>query len=64
MSQTKISGISNFDKSQYSGTWYEYANVFEIYDLGAECIRATYTDDGETIGVFNEALNVMYKTLN
>ena len=34
--------------------------MFEIYDIGAECIRATYTDDGETIGVFNEALNVMY----
>lgn len=55
-----ISGISNFDKSKYSGTWYEYANVFEFYDIGAECIRATYTDDGETIGVFNEALNFMY----
>ena len=34
--------------------------MFEIYDIGAKCIRATYTDDGETIGVFNEALNVMY----
>ena len=37
--------------------------MFEIYDIGAECIRATYTDDGETIGVFNEALNVMYIAL-
>lgn len=54
-----VRGISNFDKSQYSGTWYEYANVFEIYDIGAECIRATYTDDGATIGVFNEALNTI-----
>ena len=60
LSQSIFSGISNFDKSQYAGTWYEYANVFEFYDIGAECIRATYTDDGDTIGVFNEALNVMY----
>ena len=54
-----LKGISNFDQSRYSGRWYEYSNVFEFYDIGARCIRATYTDDGDKIGVLNEAVNSM-----
>ena len=54
-----ISGIANFDKSRYLGSWYEYANVFEFYQIGSECVRATYTDEGDRIGVFNEQVNAM-----
>ena len=34
-----ISGIENFDKAQYLGTWYEYANVFEWFQIGARCVK-------------------------
>ena len=54
-----ISGIENFDKSRYLGSWYEYANMFESYQIGSECVRATYTDEGDRIGVFNEQVNAM-----
>ena len=54
-----ISGIANFDKSRYLGSWYEFANVFEFYQIGSECVRATYTDEGDKIGVFNEQVNKM-----
>ena len=54
-----MSGIANFDKSQYLGSWYEYANVFEFYQIASECVRATYTDEGDRIGVFNEQVNAM-----
>ena len=54
-----ISGIANFDKSRYLGSWYEFANVFEFYQIGSRCVRATYTDEGDRIGVFNEQVNAM-----
>ena len=54
-----ISGIANFDKSRYLGSWYEFANVFEFYQIGSTCVRATYTDEGDRIGVFNEQVNAM-----
>ena len=54
-----ISGIENFDKAQYLGTWYEYANVFEWFQIGARCVKATYTDEGDKVGVLNEAVNLM-----
>ena len=54
-----FTGVSNFDIGRYTGTWYEYSNVFEFYDIGARCIRATYTDEGDKIGVLNEAVNSM-----
>ena len=54
-----FSGIANFDKSRYLGSWYEYANMFEFYQIGSECVRATYTDEGDRIGVFNEQVNAM-----
>ena len=25
------------------GLWYEYANVFEVYQIGSKCVRTTYT---------------------
>ena len=57
-------GIPNFDKTRYLGSWYEYANVFEFYQIGSRCVRATYTDEGNRIGVFNEQVNSMYCCLN
>jgi len=52
-----VPGISNFNRKRYLGPWYEYANVFEIYQIGGTCVRATYTDEGNQIGVFNEQVN-------
>ena len=51
--------MAGFDKSRYLGAWYEYSNVFEIYQIGGTCVRATYTDEGNNVGVFNEAINTM-----
>ena len=55
-----VLGISNFAKKRYLGPWYEYSNVFEFYQIGGTCVRATYTDEGDIIGVFNEQVNTMY----
>jgi len=52
-----VRGIPNFQKERYLGTWYEYTNVFEFYQIGSTCVRATYTDLGNEIGVFNEQIN-------
>jgi len=52
-----VKGMSNFNKDAYLGQWYEYANVFEFYQdlpFGGKCVRATYTDEGDEVGVFNE----------
>lgn len=54
-----VRGIANFDKSRYLGSWYEFANVFEFYQIGSRCVRATYTDEGDRIGVFNEQVNAI-----
>ena len=56
---TTLLGMAGFDKSRYLGAWYEYSNVFEIYQIGGTCVRATYTDEGNNVGVFNEAINTM-----
>ena len=52
-------GMTEFDKDRYLGAWYEYANTFEVYEIGGKCVRATYTDEGDVIGVFNEQVNTM-----
>jgi len=52
-----VRGIPNFDRTRYLGSWYEYSNVFEFYQIGSRCVRATYTDEGDRIGVFNEQVN-------
>merc|ERR1711928_235397 len=53
-----VTGMTNFDSSAYLGQWYEYSNMFEIYQdvfaVGAKCVRATYTKEGDTVGVKNE----------
>merc|ERR1712223_1921495 len=52
-----VMGMTNFDKTSYLGEWYEYANVFEFYQdlpFGGKCVRATYTNEGDEVGVFNE----------
>merc|ERR1712219_2674 len=53
-----VRGMTDFDSSAYLGQWYEYSNMFEIYQdvfaVGAECVRATYTAEGDTVGVKNE----------
>jgi hypothetical protein len=73
-------GVAGFDKAAYLGQWYEYSNVFELYEdlpckwislksgcmgyncacaVGGKCVRATYTDEGEEVGVQNEYVSVM-----
>merc|ERR1712037_604731 len=56
-----VRGMSDFDVSAYLGQWYEYSNMFEIYQdvfaVGAKCVRATYTEEGNTVGVKNEYVN-------
>ena len=32
---------------------------FKLYFIGSTCVRATYTDLGNKIGVFNEQVNSM-----
>ena len=52
-----FSGVSSFDVSRYTGTWYEYSNVFEVFQVGGVCVRATYTDNGDgSVKVFNEQI--------
>jgi len=54
-----VRGIPDFEKDRYLGAWYEYANTFEVYEVGGKCVRATYTDEGEVVGVFNEQVNTI-----
>merc|ERR1712037_528324 len=52
-----VRGMADFDLSAYLGQWYEYSNMFEIYQdvfAGAKCVRATYVEEGGTVGVKNE----------
>merc|ERR1712037_985027 len=52
-----VRGMTSFDKDAYLGQWYEYSNVFEFYEdlpFGGKCVRATYTDEGDEVGVLNE----------
>jgi len=59
-----ISGIENFETSKYLGVWYEYANTFEVFQIGSKCVRATYTQDGDKVGVKNEQLNKWFGFYN
>merc|ERR1712025_16455 len=55
-----LRGVTSFDVSRYTGTWYEYSNVFEIFQVGGRCVRATYTDNNDgSVGVFNEQINAI-----
>jgi len=54
-----VRGIPDFEKDRYLGAWYEYANTFEVYEFGAKCVRATYTDEGDRVGVFNEQVSTI-----
>merc|ERR1712215_431927 len=53
----QVSGISNFQFKRYLGVWYEYANVFEVFQLWSTCGRVTYSDKGGRVGVLNEQIN-------
>ena len=56
-----MSGISGFDVGRYTGTWYEYSNVFEVFQIGGTCVRATYTDNGDgSVRVFNEQIKKLW----
>merc|ERR1711926_11567 len=59
----KLRGLTDFYINNYTGRWYEYSNTFEAYQIGGDCVRATYTgrDDGK-VGVFNEQLNTLTGT--
>ena len=52
--------MDNFDKSSYLGTWYEESNMFEVYQIASSCVRATYTHEGDRVGVFNEGLTAVW----
>jgi len=53
----EITGIPDFQLNRYLGVWYEYANVFEVFQIWSTCVRATYSDKGENVGVVNENIN-------
>ncbi|XP_023342265.1 apolipoprotein D [Eurytemora carolleeae] len=57
-----IPGMDNFDLTKYMGTWFEYSNVFEIFQIGAKCVRAQYAIKGETISVKNEQVNMWWNS--
>ncbi|XP_023332463.1 apolipoprotein D isoform X1 [Eurytemora carolleeae] len=53
-----VRGVENFEVQRYLGVWYEYSSVFELFSIGARCVRATYSDLGNnTLRVFNEQVN-------
>ena len=53
-------GMDNFNRSGYLGTWYEESNMFEVYQIASSCVRATYTHEGDRVGVFNEGLTAVW----
>ncbi|GFO40174.1 apolipoprotein d-like [Plakobranchus ocellatus] len=50
-----ITGLDGFDAAQYAGTWYEYERFPAPFQAGSDCNSATYTPDGDTISVRNQA---------
>jgi len=52
-----LTGIPNFESKRYLGVWYEYANVFEIFQAWSTCGRVQYSDRGTKVGVVNEQIN-------
>merc|ERR1711997_395403 len=53
-----LRGIRNFTIENYTGRWYEYSRLFLIGEVFGECVRATYTDNGDgSVGVFNEQIS-------
>jgi len=52
-----ITGISDFQLKRYLGVWYEYANVFEVFQAWSTCGRVQYSDRGAKVGVVNEQIN-------
>ena len=52
--------MDNFNRSGYLGTWYEESNMFEVYQIASSCVRATYTHEGDRVGVFNEGLTAVW----
>jgi len=59
-----VSGVANFDVGSYSGVWFEYANTFEVFQIGSKCVRATYTQAGDGITVKNEQVNKWFNFYN
>ena len=51
-----LRGIPDFRVLDYIGRWHEFANTWNLFDLGGTCVRATYTDHGSSVGVFNEEI--------
>ena len=51
------STVTNFDISEYSGTWYEAVREQDIsfprYYKDSDCVTAVYTDKGDYLGVDN-----------
>ena len=52
-----LRGIPDFQVVDYTGRWHEFANTWNLFDLGGICVRATYTDRNDgSVGVFNEEI--------
>ena len=50
---------------QYSGTWFEYANYFAIFQLFGKCVTATYTlepDNG--YGKYELKINIVNRAIS
>lgn len=54
---TAEQSTANVDLSKYQGTWYQIADYPQLYELFFcnECTKATYTIQGPTLHVLNEA---------
>ncbi|XP_067010741.1 apolipoprotein D [Anabrus simplex] len=51
--------VQNFNAGAYLGKWYEQERYFTIFEVDADCVTATYTDEGNgVVGVNNENTNL------
>ncbi len=41
------------NKAQFLGDWYEIGSIPQFFNIGCNCTKATYTDNGSTILVTN-----------
>lgn len=48
-----VAPVTGFEPARYLGTWYEIARLDHSFERGLTNVTATYTDEGETIGVLN-----------
>ncbi|GLH09468.1 Lazarillo protein [Gryllus bimaculatus] len=50
----------DFNATAYLGKWYEQERYFAVFQLGGNCVTATYTDEGDgRVGVLNAQTNLV-----